>query len=159
MREKTCCFTGHRTISKMDYDKVKEILYETVRSLIERGVIYFGSGGALGFDTLAAEIVLELKERYPQIKLIMVYPCKNQTVYWKEKDIEIYRKIKESCDKYVYMSEKYDSFCMHKRNRHLVECSKYCICYLKRHSGGTAYTVNYACEKGLTIINLAKKSK
>lgn len=159
MKEKTCCFTGHRIILPSDYSKIKKSLYITIQSLIEQGVIYFGSGGALGFDTLAAEIVLALKIQYPQIKLIMVYPCKSQTVFWKEKDIEIYNQIQKSCDKCVYIAEAYDSSCMYKRNRHLVECSKYCVCYLKKYSGGTAYTVRYAYKKGLKIINIAEKLK
>lgn len=36
---------------------------------IQAGYVYFGAGGALGFDTLAAQMVLKLKERYPDIKL------------------------------------------------------------------------------------------
>lgn len=45
--------------------------------------------------------------------------------------------------------------CMHKRNRHLVDNSGYCICYLTRTQGGTAYTVDYALERGLPVINIA----
>lgn len=45
---------------------------------------------------------------------------------------------------------------MHKRNRHLVDNSSRCICFLTEKTGGTFYTVNYASEHGLTIINVAK---
>ena len=45
---------------------------------------------------------------------------------------------------------------MHKRNRHLVDNSSLCIAYLTKESGGTAYTVNYARQSGLTIINIGK---
>ena len=44
---------------------------------------------------------------------------------------------------------------MHRRNRHLVDHSGTCICYLTRSTGGTAYTVDYARKKGLRIINVA----
>ena len=44
---------------------------------------------------------------------------------------------------------------MHKRNRHLVDNSSVCVCYLNKENGGTAYTVRYAGKKGLEIINLA----
>ena len=43
---------------------------------------------------------------------------------------------------------------MFKRNRHLVNHSSACICYLEKPTGGTAYTVNYARKCGLQIINL-----
>ncbi|MBQ8623252.1 MAG: DUF1273 family protein [Oscillospiraceae bacterium] len=155
MKDKTCCFTGHRDIPPQEVKKVKALLLFTIEKLIERGVVFYGSGGALGFDTLAAQAVLELKEKYPQIKLIMVYPCKDQTAFWNEKDIAEYNRIKAACDKVVYTSEKYDKACMFKRNRHLVNHSGYCVCYLKKPSGGTAYTVNYAKDNGLAIINIA----
>ncbi len=62
MRSKTCCFTGHRVILPNDYGKIKKELYNTIVNLIDKGVIYFGCGGALGFDTLAAETIIELKK-------------------------------------------------------------------------------------------------
>ena len=123
--------------------------------MIKQGVIYYGAGGALGFDTMAAQAVLELKKLYPQIKLILVLPCKTHTYGWSRENIEIYEKIKKACDKYVYTSDEYTSGCMQYRNRYLVDHSGYCICYLTKNSGGTAYTVRYAEKKGLKIINLA----
>ncbi len=47
--------------------------------------------------------------------------------------------------------------CIVKRNRHLVDYSSACICYLNKSTGGTAYTVEYAKKRGLQIINLAEK--
>ena len=123
---------------------------------IEQGYRYFGAGGALGFDTLAAQTVLELKSEYPEIKLILVLPCKNQTRGWEQADIEEYEQLEAAADKVVYTSKAYYSGCMHKRNRHLVDYSSLCICYLTEQSGGTAYTVNYARSQGLKIINVAE---
>ena len=48
---------------------------------------------------------------------------------------------------------------MFKRNRHLVDNSSVCVCYLTKDSGGTAYTVRYAKEKGLEIVNLVQGEK
>jgi hypothetical protein len=45
---------------------------------------------------------------------------------------------------------------MQKRNRHLVDNSSVCICYLTKPTGGTAYTVNYARRSGLQVINMAE---
>ncbi len=153
----TCCFTGHRAIPSRYYAKTMRKLRKEIIRLIEQGVACFGAGGALGFDTMAAQTVLELKNKYPQIKLILVLPCKTQTCGWTETNKAIYESIKASCNKYVYTSEEYTRGCMHKRNRHLVDNSDYCICYLAESFGGTAYTVDYAKQMGLTIINLAKE--
>lgn len=156
MKERTCCFTGHRTLPQgLELLKLKKHLKSSIIDLIENhNVCFFGNGGALGFDTLAAQTVINLKTKYPQIKLIMVLPCKNQDKYWKEKDVEIYNFIKSKADKIVYTSETYSKDCMLKRNRHLVDNSKYCICYLHQNTGGTAYTVKYAQKNNLEIINL-----
>lgn len=155
MKERTCCFTGHREIPERDYNRLKQKTKNAIIELIEKGVIYFGAGGARGFDTIAAETVLELKNDYPQIKLILVLPCPDQTKGWKEGDIRKYNIIKENADKVVFTADHYFSGCMHVRNRHLVDNSGYCICYLTKDSGGTAFTVNYAKTKGLEIYNIS----
>lgn len=154
---KTCCFSGHRKIPTEQYQCIANRLKAEIIQLIEQGVIYYGAGGALGFDTLAAKTVLELIKYYPQIKLILVLPCKLQINGWNKDDIEVYEDIKVRCDKFVYTSEEYTRGCMYKRNRHLVDNSEYCICYLTKNKGGTAYTVSYAKYKELKIINLAKE--
>ena len=153
LKTKTCCFTGHRRIQG-DLAALKRKLKNAIIALIEKGVIYYGCGGAIGFDTLASLSVLELKKDYPQIKLIMVLPCHGQEERWAESDRKQYFDILEQADKIVYVSEHYHSNCMFERNRRLVNYSNYCIAYLKEDSGGTAYTVNYARRKGLRVINL-----
>ncbi len=151
----TACFTGHRKIPPNESSVVSENLRKTLVQCIENGYCYFGAGGALGFDTLAAKTVLELKKEYPHIKLILVLPCQNQTRGWKPTDIKEYESIKLSADKVVYTSEQYFRGCMQKRNRHLVDHSSLCICYLTEPSGGTAYTVEYAKRCQLNVINVA----
>ena len=154
-KQMTCCFTGHRYLPINKYEEIKKATKNEVVKLIKRGVIYFGTGGALGFDTLAAQVILELKDSYPEIQLILVLPCYNQTLKWRKTDIIIYEDIKAKSDKYVYVSKEYDNDCMLKRNRHLIDNSDYCICYLNRARGGTAYTVNYAKKNHITVINIA----
>ena len=156
MRERTACFTGHRKIMEKDSPLLREKIRSVLIESIERGYCYFGAGGALGFDTIAAQTVLDLRNQYPSIKLILVLPCLSQTKGWKTEDIMEYERIKASADKVVYTSQEYHRGCMHKRNRHLVDNSSLCICYLTEHNGGTAYTVNYAKEKALMIVNVAE---
>lgn len=155
MREKTACFTGHRKIPPESISELSQRLKNTLLRLIEEGYMYFGAGGALGFDTLAAQCVLSLKNQYTHIKLILVLPCITQTKGWSENDIAIYEEIKSQADKVVYTSREYSRGCMFKRNRRLVDCSSVCVAYLTQEKGGTAYTVNYAKEHGLTFYNIA----
>lgn len=99
MRNKTCCFTGHREIEARDIEKIRNNIRNCVIELVERGVIYFGAGGARGFDTLAAEVVLELKETFPNIRLILILPCANQTRVWSAQEKLKYEHIKRKADK------------------------------------------------------------
>ena len=149
-------FTGHRDLSFIESTLLKRRLERTLVQLIESGVIYFGAGGAIGADTCFELAVLKLKRQYPHIKLILVLPCRSQTRGWKEEDIRVYEEIKSKADKVVYTSEEYTPGCMHKRNRHLVDHSGICVAFLKKQSGGTKYTWDYAQRSGLVTINLAE---
>lgn len=154
LRAQTVCFTGHRHIPENELPLLRERLRSTIIDLIGHGYRYFGAGGALGFDTIAAETVIELRKMYPQIRLILVLPCRDQTARWKPDDVSLYNDILCNADKVVYLSEKYYSGCMHERNRYLVDNSSVCVCYLRKSEGGTAYTVRYARECGCGVISL-----
>ena len=58
--EQTACFTGHREM-KMPVAEIKRRLSTLLDTLISKGVLYYGCGGAWGFDFLAAEAVIEKK--------------------------------------------------------------------------------------------------
>lgn len=156
IKKLTVCFTGHRKIPQEYYGSIEQQLEKTIVELIEDGYRYFGAGGALGFDTMAAQAVIKLRTKYPIIRLILVLPCAFQTRGWSIADVDEYERIKNSADKVVYVSREYTRDCMFKRNRHLVDNSDVCVCYLTEVRGGTAYTVNYASSKGLRIINIGE---
>lgn len=156
MKNHTCCFTGHRRIPAEEYDLISAKLETTLVQLVHRGYQFFGAGGALGFDTLAAMTVLKLKKDYSHIKLILVLPCRDQASRWKASDAQVYEYIKGQADKVVYISEDYTAECMFRRNRHLVDNSSVCIAYCTKEEGGTAYTVAYAGSRSVRIINLAE---
>ncbi len=94
MIEKCCCFTGHRPQSlpcgfDEEHDaclKIKYQLKRLIKGLIDKkNVTHFISGGALGVDMWAMEIVLELKEKYPNITLEAAVPCRSQADCWNKK--------------------------------------------------------------------------
>ncbi len=72
MRGKTACFTGYRKIPFIQIQTIKKNLKKVIVSLIEQGYCFFGTGGALGFDTMTAQTILDLKRDYPQNK---AYSC------------------------------------------------------------------------------------
>ena len=154
-RMQTCCFTGHRHLQPEEQAEIASRLERVIVALYQKGIRYYGAGGALGFDALAARTVIRLRENCPGMKLILVLPCLTQTRGWRLEDIAEYERIKSQADKIVYTAQQYTPGCMHRRNRHLVDHSGVCVCYLTKESGGTAYTVNYAKRHGVEIINIA----
>ena len=158
-RMQTCCFTGHRELPPEEQAEIANRLECVISAQYQKGIRYDGAGGALGFDALAARTVIRLRESYPDMKLILVLPCLTQTRGWRPEDVAEYERIKAQADKVVYTAQQYTRGCMHRRNRHLVDNSGVCVCYLNRDSGGTAYTVRYAKEKGLEIVNLVQGEK
>ncbi len=154
-KTKVACFSGHRKLPE-DCTELRTNLEKAIISLIERGVVFFGSGAALGFDQEAATAVLELKEKYPHIRLVMVLPCppEQQSLKWNEQQKKRYYDLLDRADKVRILSPRYTKSCMLDRNRHMVDCSAYLICYLREQHGGTFYTVNYAEQQGLEILRL-----
>ncbi len=150
----TCFFTGHRELPTFLLP-LKKKLNQTVLRLYQEGIRTFVCGGALGFDTLAAETVLKLKKEYLDARLCLMLPCREQTKGWSDANIKRYRDILDAADAVEWVSEVYTRGCMHKRNRAMADISSVCVAYLKKESGGTAYTVAYAENKGLKIIHLA----
>lgn len=156
IRERSCCFTGHRILPLQQKPLLREGLRREIIRLSDRGINIFLAGGALGFDTLAAQTVLELRgEELPQIGLVLVLPCLGQERLWNERDQQLYHELIRQANETIYTGDVYSRECMFVRNRYLVDHSSHCICYLTNDRGGTAYTVRYAEKQGLQICNLA----
>ncbi len=151
--EKTCFFTGHRIIPTQQIDYIKSEIERIASQLIEtEHVTNFITGGALGFDTIAAYTVLELKEKYPQIKLHLYLPCTDQSKKWRKDDIYRWNDILNKADSYQYIfNHTYMNGCMQMRNRAMVNSSKFCIAYCTRPNSGTQATITYAKEKGINL--------
>ncbi len=156
MKQQTVCFTGHREISPAHRLIINLRLRETVENLIEEGYTRFVAGGALGFDTLAAQTVLAMKKRYPHVRLALILPCRDQADRWSENSRRMYAAILERADEVIYTADLYSRGCMQLRNRRLVDESAVCVAYLNKSAGGTAYTVRYAEQQGLAVLNLAR---
>ena len=153
--ESCLCFTGHRMVTEHDRSALTPLLDSSLRSAYERGIRFFLSGGALGFDTLAAEAVLRFRDQKPDVKLVLALPCRTQADHWSSSDKKTYRMLLDQADRIIYVSDIYYEGCMQKRNRFLVDHAAYCICFLRFCRGGTWYTVSYAYDQRREIRNLA----
>lgn len=157
---KNVCFTGHRKIDSGDLN-LKLALDNAICGLYNKGATEFYCGGALGWDTLCANMVLYLKKRKAiPISLHLVLPCspEYQTAKWSDADKRTFYSILEQADSVEYISDKYYDGCMKKRNQRLVDLADWCVCYYKDNNprSGTGQTVRMAQSKGIEIINIAQ---
>ena len=150
----TCCFTGHRKLPSYKISHITKRLNAEIDNLIREGVTTFISGGALGFDQIAASLVVSKKEMGNDIRLIFALPCKNQDAGWNERQKKLYQNLLNEADEIIYVSEEYSDGCMKKRNQYMVEHSGHCICALQNEKSGTGQTVRLAYGNGLKVINL-----
>jgi uncharacterized phage-like protein YoqJ len=148
------CFTGHRNIARSAAIQLPSLLDRVLTGLCEQGATVFRAGGAMGFDTVAALKVLEMKERYPHVRLELILPCRNQTEYWEETAVRTYQYILGRADSHRFLFDSYVDGCMQERDRRLVDGSNVCVAYCNRSRGGTAYTFAYALRAGVEVINL-----
>ena len=156
-----CAFTGHRPVRfSFGYDeedekciRLKLTLAAQISRLIEIGVSTFYTGMALGTDQWCAEIVLDMKRQYPNVRLNAVLPCETQASKWSPEQRERHFNTLADCDDVITLNTRYTPDCMLERNRYMVDHAAYLLAvYDGGNKGGTAYTVRYAREKKREII-------
>lgn len=153
-RMHTCAFTGHRKIEASHMGKIENLLSRAVEFAYENGCRTFITGGALGFDTLAAKEVIRFRMSHPDVRLIIVLPCKNQSSAWSSSQVSLYEYTLVNADEIEYVSDEYTDNCMKDRNRRLVELCDMLIAYVSRPYSGAAQTVRMASNEGKVIYNL-----
>lgn len=151
---KGCAFTGHRYIDGTDRGRLKQRLSEIIESLALDGIEIFYCGGAVGFDAIAAETVIEKRERLG-IKLCIVIPYSGQQEGYTPDQRRQYERILADADEKVTISTRSNRDAYHIRNRYMVDRAEVCVAYLTEERGGTAYTVKYALKKDIPVINIA----
>lgn len=154
---KVCCFTGHRVLPGEQVLPLVRVIDRYIEALAAQGVTEFRTGGALGFDTLAALRVLAAKEKNPSLCLSLILPCRDQALRWREGDRALYEDILSKADEVRYVRERYSETCMRERNHALIEGSDVCLAYLTHSRGGTKNTFLLALREGLEVINLAEE--
>ena len=101
-REKCCCFTGHRRIPEQEMLWLRRRLREEILDLAQKGVTTFLAGGALGFDTAAAQEVLRMRAMgLPTLKLVLALPYVGQAEQWSQRDAAVFRILLRLADQVV----------------------------------------------------------
>lgn len=160
----TACFSGYRA-QKFPFalvegcpecDALSARLETAVLDAVGEGYGRFYCGAAQGFDLLAAETVLRLRESGEDVRLLCAVPFPGQADSWDKGWRERYDRVLRLSDEVDILSESYSRGCYQLRNRYMVDRSSLLICYFDGQPGGTAATIRYALGKGLQICNLCR---
>jgi uncharacterized phage-like protein YoqJ len=77
---------------------IKKALENRFRALIDDGLEWIILSGQLGVETWAAEVVMELKEEFPELKYAILTPFIDQEKRWNEAKQEKYEEILHHAD-------------------------------------------------------------
>ena len=161
---KSCCIIGHRKINE------RICVIEKLKDLIEKKNISIFKFGFYGeFNDLCYNKLLGLKERYPQIQLIL-YSLNNEIAFTFEEAEDYLSKYKRrnksfpyKCfDDIVYLRDidetKFKYACV-LRNKKLIDESDFCLFYHRQNyslsnnrRSGTKIAFDYAQEMKKNII-------
>ena len=154
-RNMTVCFSGHRQLAQEELPALVSRLKISLEALYHRGYRQIICGGALGFDTLAAECVYQMKNVHDDVKLILALPHAGQSRGWAMENCQRYEQNIYHADEIHVLSQSYYAGCMMVRNRFMLNHASFCLCYMTEAKGGTAATIAYAAQEGLDLLNLA----
>ena len=151
---KCCAFTGHRKIEDRHKATISDLLSRAIAYAYSEGCRTFLTGGALGFDTLAAKEVIRFRLDHPDVRLKIVLPCKNQSESWSSSQISVYEYTLSNANEIEYVADEYVDGCMKLRNQKLADYCDIMIAYVSRSYSGAAQTVRMASAAGKTVYNL-----
>ena len=145
--------TGHRNITH-SVDRIKE---ELRKIFLEEKAGTIISGVALGFDTIVAEVAIEMG-----IPFIAAVPFAEQAAQWPEADRNHYMDLlSKTKDVYIHPqavsgNKVYAGY--FGRNRWIVKNSQLLVAYMiNDKDGGTAYTWGEATKAGKRTINVVDR--
>ena len=149
-----CAFTGHRKIEDGHKGRIDDLLLRAISYAYENGCRTFATGGALGFDTLAAREIIRFRMSHPDVRFVVVLPCKNQSDSWSASQVNMYEYTLLNADEIEYVSDEYTDGCMKERNGRLADMCDMLIAYVGRSDSGAAQTVRMATRLGKKVYNL-----
>ena len=108
----------------------------------------------MGCDLYFCEELIAFRFSHPDITIEAAIPCPDQAKLWKKDQQSRYEILLQQCDIRTICSPQYDSQCMLRRDRYMVDHSRRLIAVFNGTPGGTMKTVAYALQAKLELIRL-----
>ena len=137
-------FCGHSKLS--EHNKIEAHLTRELRTLLEQGNHKFYLGGYGDFDLLAAKVLYELKQEYPELESILILPYPDRPADAALYDSTIYPPLENVPKRYAISH----------RNKWMIEQADMVIACVDHDWGGAAKSLAMARKKNLPVINLAE---
>ena len=164
MNKLSCAITGHNPQRfKFKYNEqaqlcqsIKTALEGQIKDLYSIGVRLFYVGCAVGVDTWAAEIIIDLKQQaeYAEIELFCTVPFPDHTERFTDGQKKRLQHILNNCTQQEVISRKYSPTAYKRLNYYMVDSSQYLIAVYdqdKSDRSGLGQMVNYAVKNKLQI--------
>jgi uncharacterized phage-like protein YoqJ len=132
---------------------IKKVLQRRLIAFIEDGLEWVLISGQLGVEIWCGEVVIELKQQYPQLKLAVLTPFYNQEERWNDIKKEQYGILLQQADYVDSITKRnYDSPNQLKlKNQFLIEKSDgLLVIYDDDKVGSPSYYITYAKAKSET---------
>ena len=144
---KVCAFFGHSMFVKcrLDFNKLKKIIKDLILSNFSTFLV--GTHGE--FDEMCLKACLELKEIFPNIKILKVYA-----------NISSLTKVDNIDRKFEIVSYLVEDLYFKRRitqtNKYMVDDADIIVCYVDKtiSKSGALSAVKYALKQNKTIVNL-----
>jgi len=164
MSKLSCAITGHNPQRfKFKYNEqaplcqsIKAALFEQIKVLYSNGVRLFYVGCAVGVDTWAAELILELKQQedFDEIELFCAIPFYDHSEKFTEGQKKRLQYILSNCTKQEIINRKHSPVAYKRLNYYMVDNSQYLIAVFdqdRSDRSGLGQMVNYAIKNNLSI--------
>ena len=138
-------FCGHSQI--YDKDTIRKRLTDEIHELLRTGHRKFYLGGYGDFDTLAAVVLSELKQDWPDMERILILPYPDRKADMTLYDSTLYPPLENVPKRYA----------ISQRNKWMVEQADIVIACVDQDWGGASKTLEMAQKKKLPIINPADR--
>ena len=136
--------------------KIKEALTVQIKVLYQKGVKVFYVGCAVGVDTWAAEIIIELKQQadFSDMELFCAIPFHGQADTFTDGQKKRYENVLSLCNNKEIINRHYSPTAYKRLNYYMIDNTQFLIAVYDRdrsERSGLGQTVNYAIKKNHQI--------
>ena len=151
-RKRRCCFIGHRPQKlTRPVDDIKVDLENEILRTIKDGYTTFITGMSYGTDIWAGNIVIRLKDRFPELKLIAAVPFSGFADKWTDEWRQKFENLLKAADFVKVLCSDYSKDAYQTRNKWMVNHSSMVIAVYNGKAGGTRNTIQYAWKNHVPV--------